>query len=284
MSPPAERPRPPSARGIAERRGTLLGASVVAEHRQSSFTQPLRKAASRRFSGARRGPPPTIGSSGHCSDTSQRPHSAGSVGRSTRLSSVTEPGCSMVLTLAALSSCSDDPPRSVSVVWTDLSLSSDRRTITVTTAYPIEGDVTCAKEPDGISIRLDERQGVAQIDARMRRRAAPGRRLHDGVRPGGADDHAGRAVASEHHRLRTARRRRSWLQELTAGPSTDASTSRSLVAQHLQAQARISVVQRVDPNSTSSRTGPEMPGNAGKRCVRRYRPWEAENGPISPDG
>ena len=59
------------------------------------------------------------------------------------------------------------------MVWTDLSLSSDRRTITVTTAYPIEGDVTCAKEPDGISIRLDERQGVAQIDARMRRRAAP---------------------------------------------------------------------------------------------------------------
>lgn len=71
-----------------------------------------------------------------------------------------------------LLACNDEPPDSVPVIWSDLTVSADRRTIKVVTSSPVAG-VGCAKSPGGVNVTVGEDDGVAYIDARMTRDAPP---------------------------------------------------------------------------------------------------------------
>ncbi|MDQ3305359.1 MAG: hypothetical protein M3535_05160 [Actinomycetota bacterium] len=71
----------------------------------------------------------------------------------------------LVVVLLVLTACGGerDVDR-VSVAWESIELSDDRRTITVTTSYPLAA--SCVKEADGVDVRV---QGeVAVISAWMR--------------------------------------------------------------------------------------------------------------------
>lgn len=63
--------------------------------------------------------------------------------------------------MLAFDSCAvgDDGPRRVSVEWTDLSVSDDRRSIEVLTGTPSEGSV-CAHQPGGLELEMDGATGI----------------------------------------------------------------------------------------------------------------------------